>query len=476
VAFCAIALLLCFAGPARAESARRAAIDDKRLAAEAEGSLFMEVLAAKGDTAISLAMKYAGTKSATRAIRAVNKGEEPGAGRFYRLPFEILLGVHRTQVLASLFPEEIPRPPLEFKKDKKGQYAVYKLKKKEALYSAVVVRFCGRIEPGEVKELAEQIAGRSAIRNVRKIPAGYRIKIPVDLLLPEFQPPGSPGRLEVEASVAAASSHRVEAPVASLAGVHIILDAGHGGGDSGAVRGRVYEDEHAYDVMCRIRDTLLRTTSAKVVTTIRDKSSGYRLLKGRIGADTDEYLLTKPPYDLRARGATRHGVNKRWQIANKEFKALTSSGIHPDKIVFISVHADSLHKSLRGGMVYVPGKGHRRSLPKGVTKADLSRAEGLSRALAREMISGFRKSQVRVHQYLPIRDHVIRSGRKWIPAVLRVSKVPHSLLVEIVNLNNSEDRRLLVKSSFRQQVADSVVESLVRYYGGSPSQPAVAAK
>jgi N-acetylmuramoyl-L-alanine amidase len=470
----ALLVLVAAVRSAPAAGPRRVAISEDQLAAEVNGILYLELVASKGDSARRLAEKFAGSSKAASLIRAANDGKEPKAERFYRLPFEVLLDEHRRLVLAALFPEEIPAPPLEFRSDRKGRYAVYKLHKGEALYSPVVVRFTGRVEPREVNQLAKQIARRSSISNVRRIPAGHLIKIPVDLLLPEFQPPGSPGRLEVEAAVAAAARHRLTAGTARLAGVTVILDAGHGGSDSGAVRRKIYEDEHAYDVMVRIRELLQRKTAAHVVTTIRDRSSGYKPLRGKIWPDRDEYLLSDPPYDLRSRNASRHGVNTRWKIANTELERLRSQGVSADRVVFISLHADILHSSLRGAMVYVPGRKHRRALPKGVSRAELERTEGLSRALAREIIASLRRQRIRVHPYLPIRDHVIRSGRAWIPAVLRVSRVPHSVLVEIANLNNSSDRRLLVKTSFRQEFAEAVVDGLMEYYGASRHSSEVA--
>ena len=471
--FCLLTALA-IAAPLRAEALRRAAIDDRRLAAESGGSIYMEVLAAEGDRAMSLALAYTGTKSAAPVIRAANEGAEPLEGRFYRLPFQVLNDNLRRLVLAALYPEELPKPPLDFAEDAKGLYAIYKIKPSEALYSAVVVRFCGRIDPEEVNGLAARIAERSGIENVHRIPEGFPVKIPVDLLLPEFQPPGSPDRAEAESAVAAAAQVKLSEAAERLAGVHVILDAGHGGADSGAIKSRVYEDEHAYDVMVRVRNLLLEKTSAQVTTTIRDRSSAYKALDGRISPDTDEYLLSDPPYDLRARGATRHGVNKRWQMANEVFASLAKEGVKPERIVFISFHADVLHESLRGGMVYVPGREHRRSLPKGATRRDLDLAEGFSRALARDMVASFRRHGVGVHEFLPIRDHVIRSGRVWIPAVLRVSKVPHSLLMEVANLNNATDRKLLVKGSFRQDVAEAVVDALVGYYGDGEGEPSLA--
>jgi N-acetylmuramoyl-L-alanine amidase len=64
-----------------------------------------------------------------------------------------------------------------------------------------------------------------------------------------------------------------------------------------------------------------------------------------------------------------------------------------------------------------------------------------------------------------------------VPAVLRYNAVPAKVLVEICNLANGEDRRLIQTREFRQQVAAAVAEALVRYYGtgAAPASGAVAA-
>ncbi len=65
-----------------------------------------------------------------------------------------------------------------------GEYAVYRLQRGEALYSAVVVRFTGQLLAVQVNETAMEIAARSGIDDVTDISVGYPVKIPLDLLLP----------------------------------------------------------------------------------------------------------------------------------------------------------------------------------------------------------------------------------------------------------------------------------------------------
>ncbi|MEJ2189064.1 MAG: hypothetical protein P8Y93_06520, partial [Acidobacteriota bacterium] len=85
--------------------------------------------------------------------------------------------------------------PLEYGEDRQGPYAVYRLRKGEALYSAVVVRFTGQLLAKQVNQTAMEIAGRSGIKDVTDIPIGYPVKIPLELLLPAYLPHDDPRRL-----------------------------------------------------------------------------------------------------------------------------------------------------------------------------------------------------------------------------------------------------------------------------------------
>ena len=51
------------------------------------------------------------------------------------------------------------------------------------------------------------------------------------------------------------------------------------------------------------------------------------------------------------------------------------------------------------------------------------------------------------------------------PRLLRYNAVPAKLLLEVGNLANVEDRALLTTRAFRQEVAGSVVDGLLSYFG-----------
>jgi N-acetylmuramoyl-L-alanine amidase len=93
-------------------------------------------------------------------------------------------------------------------------------------------------------------------------------------------------------------------------------------------------------------------------------------------------------------------------------------------------------------------------------------AEGISRDLAEHIVSAFREADLPLHAFEPVRGNVIRGGREWVPAILRYNRIPARVLVEVCNLNNPDDRRLLRTRAYRERVAAALVEALVAFYGG----------
>ena len=144
------------------------------------------------------------------------------------VPGRLLTHAFREAVDAAAPAAETP-PPLEFASDAAGRYALYRLQKGEALYSAVVVRFTGRVHAEDVNAKAAEIAARSGIDDVRSIPVGFAIKIPIADLAPEFRPPDDPARIEEEKARLEAAQFANTVRTADLSGVTVVLDAGHGG-------------------------------------------------------------------------------------------------------------------------------------------------------------------------------------------------------------------------------------------------------
>ncbi|HMM37117.1 MAG TPA: N-acetylmuramoyl-L-alanine amidase, partial [Thermoanaerobaculia bacterium] len=158
----------------------------------------------------------------------------------------------------------------------------------------------------------------------------------------------------------------------------------------------------------------------------------------------------------------------------------------------LSLHADSLHPSVRGAMAYVPGERflrerYGRATPfyrtfrevrddpvVSFTKKERVLAEGASTSLAEQLIGAFRRRGLPVHQFRPVRTHVIRKGQEWVPAVLRYNKIPNRVLFELSNLSNEEDRKLTLTRAYRQECAEALADGLVAFFGGAAEERAAS--
>jgi N-acetylmuramoyl-L-alanine amidase len=434
----------------------------------------------------SIATWFAGDPRLAGRLAELNglPGGVATRGTLVKVPVEYLLPPFRD---AEPIPDEEP-PRLEYGADEKGKYAVYRLKRKEALYTAVVVRFTGRLHAEDVIQLALDIALRSGIDDVHAIPVGFPVKIPLAYLSEEYLPPDDPKAAAREKERAEATLFAAPAKARGLAGVRVVIDAGHGGRDTGTLHHRVWESTYVYDVASRLRKVLLETTRAEVVMTTREPGLGWEVPdRDRLPDRRTRVLLTDPPYSLTDPVA---GVNLRWYLANAVLRRPGPGGepVPPERTVFLSLHADSLHPSVRGAMAYVPGERFLRSRygratpfyrsfrevrdepVVSFTKKERVLAEGASTSLAEKLIGAFRRRSLPVHQFRPVRTHVIRKGREWVPAVLRYNKIPNRVLFELSNLSNEDDRQLTVTREFRQQSAEALADGLVAFFGGPDSR------
>jgi N-acetylmuramoyl-L-alanine amidase len=383
---------------------------------------------------------------------------------------------------------------LQYGQDETGHYAGYRLQPGEAMYSAVVVRFSGRTGAEHVVELAKELAARSDIADMGDIPANYLIKIPYRDLTAEFLPVGHPRRKEAEADQAARQASLEEAPVPTtrhgLEGVLVIIDPGHGGRDLGTTQFGLTEHEYVYDVACRLKELLETQTSATVSLTLENTKYGTRpSRKDRIKPNYKGTIQTHPPFLAKENGQAKIGVNLRWYLANSLYREAVGNGTDRNKVIFLSLHADARHASLRGVMVYVPGARYRTrtygmksntySAYKEVrekrtisfSKNKRIRSEAVSRKLAGEILKGFKSHNLAIpnSKAKPIRDSVIRSkGSRWLPAVLRGNAVPTKILVEMVNLSNKEDAAVLKKATNRRKLALALADGILTHFGEEP--------
>ncbi|HEX2121676.1 MAG TPA: N-acetylmuramoyl-L-alanine amidase [Thermoanaerobaculia bacterium] len=372
------------------------------------------------------------------------------------------------------------QPSLTYERGAAEPFAVYRLQKGEALYSSVGIRFTGRVYAKDVNDVLDRIVKFNEIEDVAKLPVGYAVKIPMDLLLPEWLPQDAPARIAQETARAESARAKKRARAAGLSGVHVILDAGHGGRDVGTEHDDVRESTYVYDVACRLKQILEKQSAAKVSMTTKSKSNGFRVKDRNVLAGANDHFVQTTPRYLLDNAIV--GVNLRWYLANSMFRRAMKEGVPREKVVFISIHADSLHPSLRGAMAYIPGAGHATGTyrKKGdiyLTRAEVREqpsvthsrdealaAEGLSRDFAESVISSFRRTGLKVHPFAPVRDNVVRRGREWVPAVIRYNQVPTRMLLEVCNLGNRKDRELLQTKKYRQQLAEAMYAGIVDFY------------
>ena len=387
----------------------------------------------------------------------------------------------------------LAQPSLSYDRTAAEPHAVYRLQKGEALYSSVAIRFTGRVYAKDVGDVLDRLVKFNDIADVSRIPVGYPVKIPMDLLLPEFLPQGDPARVARETTRRESAKVAKRTLAAGLSGVHVILDAGHGGRDVGTEHDDVWESTYVYDVACRLRRILEDESAAKVSMTTRSKKHGFSIPDRNVlpGA-SDHVVQTTPAYLL---DDAIVGVNLRWYLANSIFRRAMKGGVPREKVVFLSIHADSLHPSLRGAMAYIPGASfvtgsYRKKGDVYLTRAEVREqpsvtqsredalmSEGLSRDLAESIMTSFARKGLKVHPFEPVRDNVIRNRKEWVPAVIRHNQVPTRLLLEVCNLGNAKDRELLQTKKYRQQLAEAMYQGLVDFYATSREErkPAVVA-
>jgi N-acetylmuramoyl-L-alanine amidase len=369
---------------------------------------------------------------------------------------------------------------LRYGEDASGKFAIYPLHAGEALYSSVVIRFTGRLQSEDVRAIAADIAARSGIADVTSIPIGFPVRIPFEVLLPEYLPASDPRRLEYEVEQRLAGQYKNEVQARGLDGVTVVLDAGHGGIDVGASMAGVWESLYVYDIALRVKRALETETRATVKMTTRDGGAWTITDRDVLPFSRGHAVLTTPPFPITD---TIVGVNLRWYLANSQYRQAKQKGSSSDKVVFISIHADSLHPTLRGATAYIPNAagtaGSARKNGSAFTSRkevreqpevrfslkERQRSEGLSRDLAERVIAAFKQDGLGIHPFKPVRDRIFRGRRAWVPAVLRYNAVPAKFLLEVCNLANVEDRALLTTRAFRQKVAASVVDGLLGYFG-----------
>ena len=161
-------------------------------------------------------------------------------------------------------------------------------------------------------------------------PPGWLVKIPIDVLEPEFLPvrraPRRASRRRKPRWSASSARGRRQAATHGLQGVVVILDPGHGGMDPGTMNHAVWEHDYVFDVASRLRRELEAHTGAKVVLTLDDPGKESVPSRGdALESNRKRSVLTTPPFLAEEDGETAVAVNLRWYLANSVYRRLVKS-------------------------------------------------------------------------------------------------------------------------------------------------------
>jgi len=288
----------------------------------------------------------------------------------------------------------------------------------------------------------EKVFGNKNLKGTGGKPAASGLAAARNESVQAAAPPTEPSAAASGTAVAARPMRKPSATSSSSGGAArkyiIVIDAGHGGADPGAVSGNVYEKNVTLAVARELRRQLEETGRYKVVMT----------------RDSDQYIRLRDRLNL----------------------ARTERGD-----LFISIHADKIdRKDVRGASIYtlsrqasdaetarLAERENNAGIVAGVDLAsesedvagillDLAMREKMNESslLAKFLESAFRSKNVKL---LP------NSHRSAGFAVLKAPDVP-SVLIEIGFLSNPTEAKMLGSAEFQRRISAAIVEGVEGYF------------
>ena len=442
---------------------------------------------------IQIAEVFTGTKRHFKELARRNRLKNPNLlplGTQIAIPLEWIpdqLGFRPVGLKAPL--------RLETDRTTGRSYALYAVEPNETLYS-ILIRFTDREQADEINRLSALMVRLNRLRSPERVRPGKVLRIPLEWISEDFligrpegsapqialQPAQPPSARPVPPARPTVRPAPPKRPVPGFSPIHVILDPGHGGVDPGAVYGSrkkgdlMYEHEVVFDIALRLTQ-LLETRGHRVYPLVRDAQQTQPLETLSMAKLGKEVLLTTPPYPMTS---VHVAVNLRVYLVDAIYRRLIQQGVLPEQIVLLSIHGDALAPTLRGAMIYYPdfrlrtpefGPKGRPYRARNEARAHLIRFEDAGNRTAQAASQGFATlvlqqldaQQVRVSRRKSVRSFYYRDGVRTLPAVLRYSRVPQSILVEVANLNNPEDRRDLLLGSARQRIAQGLAGAVDAY-------------
>lgn len=213
----------------------------------------------------------------------------------------------------------------------------------------------------------------------------------------------------------------------------IVIDPGHGGHDPGASAHRVIEKELVLDIALRLEKLLLAQPGIEVVMTRRD----------------DTFI----PLEERTAIANREAADLFLSIHANVARNRNASGVETYFLNFATTpeaEAVAARENAGTGMAM-------HSLPDIVRKIALNNKIDESRDLARVVQTSLIR-RLRNHN-----AHAKDRGVKQAPFVVLIGAEMPSVLAEVAFITNRNEATLLKRPAYRQQVAHSLYEAVLKY-------------
>ncbi|HJR60388.1 MAG TPA: N-acetylmuramoyl-L-alanine amidase, partial [Vicinamibacterales bacterium] len=213
----------------------------------------------------------------------------------------------------------------------------------------------------------------------------------------------------------------------------IVIDAGHGGHDPGAKANGLTESELTLDIALRVQKLLEKQPGVEVVMT----------------RATDVFI----PLEDRTKIANREGADLFLSIHANASRNTKARGVETYFLNFASnpdAEAVAARENAGSGQAM-------RKLP------DIVRAIALNNKIdeSRDLAEMVQRSMVRG---LTPRNRALRDiGVKQAPFVVLIGAAMPSVLAEMSFVTNKQDAALLKTAAYRQQIAESLLDGIVRY-------------
>jgi N-acetylmuramoyl-L-alanine amidase len=213
----------------------------------------------------------------------------------------------------------------------------------------------------------------------------------------------------------------------------IVIDAGHGGHDPGAMAPGINEADVTLDIALRLEKLLAKQPGVETVLTRR----------------TDDFV----PLEERTAIATREGADLFLSI---HVNANPVSSVHGVETYLLNF-ASSAEAAAVASRENSASDRTMNSLP------DIVKAIALNNKVdeSRDLAMAVQASMIR--RLRPLNKSIRDLGVRQAPFVVLIGASMPSILVEVAFITNRQEARLLKSANYKQRIAEALADALVRY-------------